>query len=513
MPPLITESVNIDRRPVASIDDTRSKSGDYPPPSGVFKRSSQPERVNTVDVYGAPSLPVHQVTEQRHARSLDVNAGRVDAFNTAQARHFEPLAGTSPAQQQFTQSYPSQSGPSQAQGVYSANSLSSQIRYSSTQDMPRQSLAGTPSSVQQQQQQAHSWNSTPPFLAHVIGQSGDAYSSTSPSQGASPPYEQFSASLVSTLPHTQQYMMSGGQGTTSGTSANSGNAMALVERKQQYILRKASNLNLTPSYLTSYAQYLNIATTPSSAMNISIQGSSSSNSGSPGNIVATRASVGAGGVGAGAGTGTGTGTGIALPGSNDPANNIVIVLQELEELKMRLGFANASFVPINLLAQHFPAAAAPNAISSNVEPGQGQGAADRSAFVYTTAAALQDLTVMIAAGNQGGNLINTDQLHQEGKLDAVLHWEQERKYSDLYPDSELSYSETNREEEVERLSEEFGAVGMMDEDMPFACPVPPEGQGRDYPSPRERSRSSIGSIMMMDGGLLTTFLPVSRTAC
>lgn len=268
--------------------------------------------------------------------------------------------------------------------------------------------------------QAFSWSSTPPFL-NMMSQTTGESSGSSPAENPNPtPLVLGSLTLTSNSPAVSSL--------PAYLAAQP--SMTLMDRKLAYRSRirasttqtgtgTGSSSGASPSFLTSYAAYL--TNTSSSSM-----------------------------VRLGAGIAEG----------EQSQQSFVIVLQELEELKMRLAFANASFVPINLLAAHFTTV-------------------DASAFICATPSALMELTARLVEGEAVAN--------------------------DLQ-DSSNGGAGGERSTSEERWSDDCGAAGMMDEDM-VDLPFAQQPQQEVLPvSPATHRHNSLTAAL--DGALLTTSLPV-----
>lgn len=295
--------------------------------------------------------------------------------------------------------------------------------------------------------QAISLNSNPPFLVQRtvgdlpfvsylmadwflccllwISQSGDWTNNISSSPpgivAASPPFSQGSASLISTSPHLSGLHQLLGQGGPQSLPHQP--SLALVGPKQQYLQRRANSIG--PSSYNALSSHSHIL----SQQQLQQQ-----------NTIATGKSQ----------------VNQSANQSIDPKHMIDVVPPELEELRLRLSYPVAPFFPIDCLAQHFPSADGVDGWNETKSVRDG-----RKTFVVITPAALEELTAQLEA---------LDQENQD-KLDRS------RKYSDLYPESERSISGTTRDDEIEKLGDDFlGPVGPMDEDLPFAC-SPADQQG------------------------------------
>eukprot|EP00981_Chlorochromonas_danica_P005495 scaffold1110_cov182-Ochromonas_danica.AAC.22 len=281
--------------------------------------------------------------------------------------------------------------------------------------------------------QAISLNSNPPFLVQRTSGDWTNNISSSPPAGivaASPPFSQASASLISTSPHLSSLHQMLGQGGPQSLPHQP--SLALVGPKQQYLQRRANSIG--PSSYNALSSHSHILSQQQ------LQQQQQQNTAA----------------GAAVGKSQGFAVNQSANQSIDPKHMIDVVPPELEELRLRLSYPVAPFFPIDCLAQHFPSADGVDGWNEMKSVRDG-----RKTFVVITPAALEELTAQLEA---------LDQENQE-KMDRS------RKYSDLYPESERSISGTTRDDEIEKLGDDFlGPVGPMDEDLPFAC-SPADQQG------------------------------------
>lgn len=199
-------------------------------------------------------------------------------------------------------------------------------------------------------------------------------------------------------------------------------------------------------------------------------------------------------------------SGIASEQESDPNQREVLYLHEFEELKLRLSFSVAAFAPVCFLSRHFPVVSGSGSDETDASTASAEKK-EGSVYIRASPAAVRSLLTRLVASDPVAAVSAGISLESEENQQVLRNTQLDNAYlhdgdQDLFAEAERGDSD----DIAGKLSEDFGAAGMMDEDMPFAVshsdPMP------HMPStPNTKRRSSLSAAL--EGSMVTTFLPVS----